>query len=163
MKIVLPKLFASCILKYCQLYCKISLISINTKMTDFDYVQTASDEYSTSWKFGNRSFRRDTKLFRYKSFWYELKQLNCTKISITSRKVCSWKTFWVNILRSLRQVREPIYTSKTLKELTCIETTGNRKFERLGLAFIRNPVRECRRLLVQSSEWTERNYWMVPC
>ena len=103
-------------------------------MTDFDYVQTASDEYSTSWKFGNRSFRRDTKLFRCKSFRYELKQLNCTKISITSRKVCSWKTFWVNILRSLSQVREPIYTSKTLKELTCMETTGNRKFERLGLA-----------------------------
>ena len=55
----------------------------------------------------------------------ELKQWNCTKISITSRKVCSWtgKTFWVNILRSLNQVREPIYTSMGL---TCIETTGNR-------------------------------------
>ena len=26
-------------------------------MTDFDLVQTAWDEYSTSWKFGNRSFR----------------------------------------------------------------------------------------------------------
>ena len=26
-------------------------------MTDFDLVHTASDEYSTSWKFGNRSFR----------------------------------------------------------------------------------------------------------
>ena len=26
-------------------------------MTDFDLVKTASNEYSTSWKFGNRSFR----------------------------------------------------------------------------------------------------------
>ena len=108
-------------------------------MTDFDYVQTASDECSTSWKFGNRSFRRDTKLFRYKSFRYDLKQLNCTKISITSRKVCSWKTFWVNILRSLSQVREPIYTSKTLKELTCIETTGNRKIRTFRIVHTEPP------------------------
>ena len=43
--------------------------------------------------------------FRYKSFPYELKQWNCTKIWITSSKVCNWtrKTFWVNILRSLTQ------------------------------------------------------------
>ena len=43
--------------------------------------------------------------FRYKSFPYELKQWNCTKIWITSSKVCNWtrKTFWVNILRSLSQ------------------------------------------------------------
>ena len=35
------------------------------------------------------------------------------------------KTFWVNILRSLSQLREPIYTSKelTCSEATCIETT----------------------------------------
>ena len=33
------------------------------------------------------------------------------------------KTFWVNILRSLSQVRETIYTSK---ELASIETAGNR-------------------------------------
>ena len=48
------------------------------------------------------------------------------KISITSSKVGNWtrKTFWVNILRSLSQVRETIYTSK---ELTCIKTTGNRE------------------------------------
>ena len=71
-----------------------------------------------------------------RSFWYkvvsilvvryELKKWNCTKISITSSKVCSWtrNTFWLNILRSLSQVRETIYISKELTK-TCIETTGN--------------------------------------
>ena len=39
------------------------------------------------------------------------------------------KTFWVNILRSLSQVREAICTSKELTwiETTCMETTGNRQ------------------------------------
>ena len=55
----------------------------------------------------------DTKSFQYKSFWYKLKQWNCTKMLFTSGTVCEWtrKTFWVNILRSLSQVRGTIYTS----------------------------------------------------
>ena len=58
----------------------------------------------------------------------------------------SWqlKKIWLKILRSLSQARKTIYTSKTLKELTCIETTGNRKFERLGLAFTRNHLNRTR-------------------
>ena len=65
-----------------------------------------------NWSFRNRSFR------------YEFKQWNCAKILISSSKVCNWtrKIFWVNILCSLSQLRETVYTSK---ELTCIETTGN--------------------------------------
>ena len=57
------------------------------------------------------SFRN--RSFRYKSLQYELKQWKCTKISFTSNIVFAWtrKTFCVNILRSLRQGRESIYTS----------------------------------------------------
>ena len=65
------------------------------------------------------------------SFRYKLKHWNCTKNLITSSKVCSWirKTFWVNNLRSLSQVRETIYTSKELTciKATCIEKTLYRK------------------------------------
>ena len=48
------------------------------------------------------------------------------------------KTFWVNILRFLSQVRKTKYT---LMELTCIETTGNREealtpFPNLSLFFL---------------------------
>ena len=41
------------------------------------------------------------RLIGNRSFRYELKQWNYTKILVTSRKVCNWtrKTFWVNILR----------------------------------------------------------------
>ena len=48
-----------------------------------------------------------------RSFQYELKQWNCTKISIPSSIACSWtrKTFLVNILRSLSQVLETMYAS----------------------------------------------------
>ena len=40
--------------------------------------------------------------FRYKSFRYELKQWNYTKISLTSSNVCAptRETFWVNILHT---------------------------------------------------------------
>ena len=43
------------------------------------------------------------------------------KMLITWSKVCNWprKTFWVNIIYSLYQVHEIIYT---LKELTCVKT-----------------------------------------
>ena len=41
------------------------------------------------------------RLIGNRSFRYELKQWNYTKILVTSSKVCNWtrKTFWVNILR----------------------------------------------------------------
>ena len=44
------------------------------------------------------------------------------------------RTFWVNILRFLSQVREIIYTSKELTciEATCIETTLYRKTQLAG-------------------------------
>ena len=44
---------------------------------------------------------------------YELKQWNCTKISITSSIACTWtrKAFGVNILRSLSQVLETLYAA----------------------------------------------------
>ena len=134
MKIVLPKLFASCILKYCQLYCKISF-----QLTRKWQISTKFKRHRTNIRpvENSETVRFDTRAFRYKSFRYELKQLNCTNISVTSRKVGNWKTFWMNILRC-------IYTSKTLKELTCIETTGNRKFERLGLTFTRNHLNRTR-------------------
>ena len=66
--------------------------------------------------------RFGSKSFRNKSFWYELKQWNCTKISFTSGKVFTGtrKTFWVNALRSLSQVSGTFYCST---EQTCIETT----------------------------------------
>ena len=69
----------------------------------------------------------NTKLFQYRSFRYELKQGNCTKILITSSKVWNWtrKFFWVNILYCLSQVRETIHT---WKELTCIKTTLYRNY-----------------------------------
>ena len=46
--------------------------------------------------------------FQYKSFWYELKRWNCTKILFTSSRVCPWtrKTFWLNILCSLSQLKD---------------------------------------------------------
>ena len=34
--------------------------------------------------------RFDTKSFQYKSFWYKLKQWNCTKILFTLSIVCEW-------------------------------------------------------------------------
>ena len=143
MKIVLPKLFASCILKYCQLYCKISF-----QLTRKWQISTTFKRHRTNVQPVENSetvrFAGIQSCFVASRFDTNSKQWNCTKISITSRKVCSWKTFWVNILRSLSQVREPIYTSKTLKELTCIETTGNRKFERIGLAFTRNHLNRTR-------------------
>ena len=69
----------------------------------------------------------NTKLFQYRSFRYELKQWNWTKILVTSSKVWNWtrKFFWVNILYCLSQVRETIHT---WKELTCIKTTLYRNY-----------------------------------
>ena len=63
-------------------------------------------------------------IFRKPVVSIKLERWNCTKILITSSKVCNWtrKTFWVNVPRSLSQVRETVYTSQ---ESTCIEATGN--------------------------------------
>ena len=43
--------------------------------------------------------------------WIRTQQWNCTRISITSSKVCSWtrKTLWVNILRCLSLVRNYLH------------------------------------------------------
>ena len=71
-----------------------------------------------------------------KSFRYKLQSWKCTEISITLCIVCaSWtrKTFWLNTLRSLSQVRATIYTST---EYTCIETTS-RVTELLDMLLLR--------------------------
>ena len=66
-----------------------------------------------------------------KSYIYELKHWNCTKILTTSSVVCAL-AFGVNIPRSLSQVRETIYTST---EQTCIETTSNQRKSQLTARF----------------------------
>ena len=65
--------------------------------------------------------------FQHKSFRYELKQWNCTKISFTSSIVCWWtrKTFWVNTSSFFKYVElfTPIETNGiTLGKLLWLET-----------------------------------------
>ena len=71
--------------------------------------------------------RFNSKSFRNKSFWYELKQWNCTKISFTSSNIFAWtkETFWVNALRSLSQVSGTFTPplSKLVSKRLHIETT----------------------------------------
>ena len=72
---------------------------------------------------GNRSLR-----YKVVSIWvFSIRTQEVKlhkKTSFTLSIVCAWtrKVFWVNIFRSLSQVRRTMYTST---ENTCIETTGN--------------------------------------
>ena len=61
----------------------------------------------------------DTKSFRFKLFWDELKQWNCTKVS---KSGWTRRTHDVNTPCSIRQLCKTIDTST---ESTCIETTCN--------------------------------------
>ena len=75
-------------------------------LSDRELARLQEGGHRSDWKDGVRSFRYT------KSLRYELKQSYCTKLSITSsifRLRVNMKTFWVNILRSLRQVRGTIY------------------------------------------------------
>lgn len=72
-----------------------------------------------SYSLGNRSL-----------YWYELEQLNCTKISITSSIVFAWtrKTFWLNILVVLEATYVklfPTQLNKFISKRLWIERIGN--------------------------------------
>ena len=94
--------------------------------------------------------------FQHKSFRYELKQWNCTKISFTSSIVCWWtrKTFWVNTSSFLKYVElfTPIETNGNPWESTLI---GN-----LLLFICPRFLRRCRgRSSSLSSVTTQNNSW----
>ena len=78
---------------------------------------------------GMETGRFDTKLFRYKSFQYELKQWNFTTVSINSSIVCSFEHLgWIFLVLYAKFVK--LFTPQltvwsTCNKTTCIETTGN--------------------------------------
>ena len=97
---------------------------------------------------GNRSFRCN------------LKQRNCTKIPNTSSIVCTWtgKTFGVNILRSLSQVREtfsPLLNKLVSKRPVTVQPMERgRQRELMWFLFLSNFIAFIASLSDIRSSWT---------